>query len=106
MNKAFLDYFRCPEGYGEFCLLAEPSTPAGYFRFGSAVAYGQLSTGVCAERSSGQLCDAMQNVEISKPLLRLPFDVNSVVDNLRLERYVQDSGSGGWNGHFKAMLKD
>lgn len=88
MNKALLDYFRCPETYVDFCVRKEPSGPAGYFRFGPAVAYGQLNSGFCAESAAVRLHDSMEDVEMSKSRLSLPFDPNTVVDNLRLERYV------------------
>lgn len=107
MNRAFLDYYRCPQVYGEFCLQGEPSSPAGYFRFGSgAIGYGQLFSGACAATASGQLYDAMQGVEISKSTPRLPFDLTSIVDNLRLERYVNGNASGKWNRYTKAALKN
>jgi hypothetical protein len=107
MNKAFLDYYRCPEMYGEFCLQGKPSSPAGYFRFGSgAIGYGQLSSGACAATVSGQLYDAMQGMEISKSTPSLPFDPTSIVDNFRFERYVNGNVSGNGNRRLKAMLKD
>lgn len=107
MDRAFLDYYRCPEMYGEFCLQGKPSSPAGYFRFGSdAIGYGQLSSGACAATVSGQLYDAMQGVEISKSTPSLPFDPTSIIDNLRFERYVNGNVSGKWNKHLKAILKD
>ena len=107
MNQVILDYYRCPEEYGELCLQGEPSTPAGYFQFGSnAIGYGKLSSGVCATTVSGQLCDAWQDVKISNSTPHLPFDVTSVVDNLRRERYVNGNSSSKWNRYTKAVLKD
>lgn len=107
MNKAFLDYYRCPEIYGEFRLQGKPSSPAGYFRFGSgAIGYGQLSSGACAGTVSAQLYDAIQAVEISKSTPCLPFDLTSIVDNLRLERYINGNASGKWNRYTKATLKN
>ena len=107
MDKTFLDYYRCPEIYGGFGLQEKPSSPAGYFRFGSgAIGYGQVSSGMCAGTASGQLYDAMQGVEYSGTIPSLPFDPTSIVDNLRFERYVNGNVSGKSTGHLKAMLKD
>ena len=107
MNKAFLDYYRCPEVYGEFCLQGKPSAPAGYFRFGSGVVgYGQLSSGACSATVCGQLYDVRQGVEISDSTPSLPFDLTSIVDNLRFERYLNTNVSGKWNRCLRAMLKD
>jgi hypothetical protein len=107
MNKALLDYYRCPEMYGEFCLQGKPSSPAGYFRFGSdAIGYGQLSSGACAATVTSQLHDSMQGVDISKSTPCLPFDLTSIVDNLRLERYVNGNVSDKWNRRTKAIVND
>jgi hypothetical protein len=107
MNRAFLDYYRCPEIYGEFCLEGKPSSTAGYFRFGSgAIAYGHLSSAVCAATVSDQLYDAMQSVDISRSTPCLPFNLTSIVDNLRLERYVNGNASGKWKRYTKAALKN
>jgi len=107
MNKPFLDYYRCPEIYGEFCLQGKPSSQAGYFRFGSdAIAYGRLSSDACADSASGELRDAMQDVEVSNSRPSLTFDPTDIVDDLRLERYVNGHGSGKWNRRLKATVKD
>jgi hypothetical protein len=107
MNKAFLDYYRCPEMYGEFCLQGTTSSPAGYFRFGSgAICYGQLSSGSCAALVSSHLYDGMQGAEISNSTPSLPFDPTSIIDNLRFERYVNGNVSGRWSGHLKALSKE
>jgi hypothetical protein len=106
MNKVFIDYFRCPDRYGEFCVSKDPSGPAGYFRFGAAIAYGRLTTGVYAETAAVPLHDSMEDVEISKSHLRLSFDPNTVVDNLRFERYVDANSSDGRNGLLKALTRN
>ena len=106
MNKAFLDYFRCPETYGEVCVRNEPQGPAGYFRFGPAVAYGQLTSGSCAESAGVRLHDSMEDIEISKSCLSLPFDPNTVVDNLRFERYVDANMSEERNGILEPLTRN
>ena len=107
MNKALLDYYRCPEMYAEFSLRGAPSNPAGYFRLGSdAIGYGQLFSGACAHTVSEPLYDAMQAVDISSSAPCLPFDLGSIVDNLRLERYLNGNAPGKWNRYTKAALKN
>src|ERR1039458_6718888 len=102
MNKAFLDYYHCPEMYGEFCLQGTTSSPAGYFRFGlGAIVYGQIFSGPCVASASGQLYDAMDGVEISNSIPSLPFDPTCIVDNLRFERYLKEKISGNWNRRLK-----
>lgn len=106
MNQAFTDYFRCPTKYGEFCVSKEPSGPVGYFRFGPAAAYGQLTSGFCAESAAFRLHDSMEDVEVSKSHLSLPFDPNTIVDNLRFERYVYANSPKGSNRTLKALAKN
>jgi|SRR5579862_3082002 len=106
MDKALFDYFRCPETYGDFAGCKEPSGPAGYFRFGPAIAYGQLTGGLCAESAAVRLHDSMEDVEVSQSRLSLPFDPNTVVDNLRFERYVDASISDRHNGTLKALTRN
>src|SRR5690349_19361301 len=106
MNKAFFDYFRCPETYGDFSVRKERSGPAGYFRFGPVVAYGHLATGVYAETAAVPLHDSMEDVKVSQSDLSLPFDPNSVVDNLRFERYVDANIADGHNGALKTLTRN
>lgn len=107
MNQAFVDYYRCPDAYGEFRVQESASGPEGYFQFGpGAIGYGQLSTGTCAASVSCQLYDAVKAVETSESIPSLPFDLNTVVDNLRFERYVGAHISDKRAGILKALTRD
>lgn len=87
MNDSFVEYFRCPERYAGFGLSGPLSTTSGYFRFGQGnVCYGRLAG---SRNGSGALtsADTNQDASIERGMVRLPFDVKEVVDNLRFERY-------------------
>jgi hypothetical protein len=95
MNKAILDYYRCPEGIAEFSLAGELSPDAGFFRFGpEAVCYGQSAAGRRSARAGEGLYDVFADVSTRNARAHIPFDPNQVIDNLRLERYVHSTG--GW----------
>lgn len=86
--SAFCDYFGCPE---QFNLLRPPTALCGaprFFRFGSAAAYGRVSTGSPGPDS----LDLTDRAAGSGDAVVLPFSLDEVADNLRLERYPRVSG--------------
>jgi len=86
--RVMQDRYRCPEGFFDFALGSKLSREAGFFKFGpNATGYGQSSRGVAKDRDS-VLCDALHYVSVENAKVRLPFDPNDVIDNLRLERYA------------------
>jgi len=88
-SQILLDYYKCPEEFGEFELTGELSGERGYFQFGpGTVCYGQCDEGMPARHPAGQLFDASRAVELDERVVRLPFDLSEVVDNLRRERYM------------------
>jgi hypothetical protein len=71
-----------------------------YFDFRGAVGFGRLATGSHSVRTAR--CDVSDQVAVDDGIVRLPFDLGEVVDNLRLERYEsavaayrQESKEGG-----------
>ena len=95
-NSAFLDYYRCPEGFADFALTGEPSASSGYFRLGSdAICYGQCSQGSLAKHATDDLYDAEKDIVGDNHTLRLPFDPSEVIANLRYERYRSSSNGAG-----------
>src|SRR5271157_5191107 len=59
LNKALVDYFRCPEVFADFALRGELCPGEGYFRFGpDVICYGQSSLGYYGETSEKTTCDA------------------------------------------------
>jgi len=92
MNRTFLEYFRCPDELTRFETNAQSSINPGFFKFGpDAVCYGRCSNIVPYQRFTENLPDAAQAAAANGDLLRLPFDLSQVVDNLRLERYLTNS---------------
>jgi hypothetical protein len=88
MNRALLDYYRCPASYTDLHLVGELCEDMGYFRFGQAiVGYGALAYGKPCKSARDHLYDALKDVKIERGKLLLPFHLTHIVDNLRHERY-------------------
>jgi len=93
-SQAFLDYFRCPSQFVRLRAAQERSLSTGYFRFGSAVCYGEIATPLAANSYKGISFDALPEAKPSPSgEIYLPFDLDEVVNNLRLERYAGRPGS-------------
>ena len=96
LNKALLDYFRCPEVFADFALRGGICSGEGYFRFGpDVIAFGQSSLGYYAETPAKVTCDLAYHVRTEGTTCYLPFDPSAVVDNLRCERYLGRSLKNG-----------
>jgi hypothetical protein len=93
IERALIDYFRCPEQLVKMALAGELSTDSGFFLFDSSVCYGQTSCGTRSPVSTAQLCDVAPAITSEAGVLQVPFDPSQVVDNLRLEHYASDSRS-------------
>jgi hypothetical protein len=91
IERALIDYYRCPEHFAKMSLAGELSADSGYFRFGRSICYGQTSCGFRSPGPANELYDTATATTTETGLLRVPFDPSRVVDNLRLERYVADS---------------
>lgn len=88
MNKKFLEYFQCPSEFVDFRLCADLLPRAGFFQVGSDLTcYGRVSSGQTGSESFGLLDDVSSEVHVDDKFCRLPFDLDEVVENLRLERY-------------------
>jgi hypothetical protein len=88
-NQALVDYFRCPEGIGDFVPAGDLSSDSGFFKFGpEVICYGQSSSGVSAQVAHAGLHDSLHKVSVADGMLHLPFDPEQVLDNLRCERYA------------------
>ena len=90
MNDSFLDYFKCPERYLRLGLTETLSPARGFFRFGPGnIYYGRLSRENAL--TDGSERDVLKEVKVEEGGISLPFDVDEVVDNLRLELYTSSS---------------
>src|SRR5579862_9643134 len=89
-NQALLDYYKCPEEFGEIEPPKELSGERGFFQFGPGnLCYGRCETAKAASQASGPLFDVRGAIEIDGGAVRLPFGLTEIVDNLRTERYVR-----------------
>jgi hypothetical protein len=89
MNKALFDYYQCPEEYLDFRIEREHTNDPGYFKFGpNTICFGSLSSGKTSKSLHEHIHDITEDIKIVGKVCYLPFDPTSVVDNLRLERYV------------------
>src|SRR6266540_4671944 len=92
MNRAFLDYYRCPEVFADFRLTGELSEHSEYFQLGpDTVCYGQHSSESGARNHKNDVYDALVDVRSEGMAAYLPFNPTSIIDNLRYERYVLGS---------------
>ncbi len=99
MNQAFERYFKCPPSYTRFGEAGTLSDEAGFFKFGAeAICFGHCVGGNAARTPVGDLFDAAAEVKIDGNISRLPFAIEEVVENLRLERYLSPSPSSKSNG--------
>ena len=91
IERALIDYYRCPADLVTMSLSGELSADSGYFRFGSNICYGQSSIGARAPGPRDALYDTLPALTSEDGRLRVPFDPSQVVENLRRERYAADS---------------
>ncbi|HXR17362.1 MAG TPA: hypothetical protein VN777_14305 [Terriglobales bacterium] len=90
MIQPLSDYYRVFDGSLGQLLEPQLSGYTGYFRFGPTVTcYGQSESGVASKIGSSMLYDTARNLRISGTQVQLPFVPAQVIDNLRLERYVE-----------------
>jgi hypothetical protein len=98
MNQTLLEYFRCPERYAQLVVKDGLSEHSGFFRFGpDVVGYGRCAGHTPANSARDHLRDADGEVDCASGSAFLSFDLDEVVDNLRLERYTKgcQNGSSG-----------
>ena len=93
-GRLIAEYFRCCEE--DLATLVCPNTLAGapgYFNFGpNVICYGNCSSGIPRVDVKAALHDASRHARIQQSTVALPFDPVQIVDNLRFERYVAQTG--------------
>jgi len=103
LNRAFVEYYRCPESFAQFSLAPGPSGAPGYFRFGGdAICYGRCTGGQQQNSVTGMLYDAWNHIDAN---MGLPFDPQEVVDNLRRERYATKQSEKEQGLSFKSVAR-
>jgi peptidoglycan/xylan/chitin deacetylase (PgdA/CDA1 family) len=91
-NQSIVEYYQCPQELLHFDVASTLQGPEVYFRFGpDLLCYGQISRDV-GPAVNGQLFDASEHVYRHEDSICLPFDPAQIINNLRYERYVDQSG--------------
>ena len=92
-NRAVSDHYRCPEGFLNFQQGEKLSDDPGYFYFGADIrCYGRTCAGSQPTQLKSTLYNVIDHTRLDDGGVRLPFDPTEVIDNLRLERYVDSPG--------------
>jgi hypothetical protein len=98
-EQAIVDHYRCPENVAGFELAGTLRDDPGYFCFGpETICYGNSTSGSRSEQPTGALYDALADVTTNSGSVRLPFDPNEIIENLRYERYRTNGADGGADG--------
>jgi hypothetical protein len=89
-NLSLCDYYKCPDRYGVFALKGSLSEKQTYFKFADETLFGR-----CAGIGSMRPADAPEqsSSDEAPDLLKLNFNPDEVIDNLRLERYCLSAAS-------------
>jgi hypothetical protein len=96
LNRAQIALYRCQEKFAEFDLTGNLSPNPGYFAFGPRViCYGQSAVGFRSQKPSAHLYDTLQQASTSALHAHIPFEPDSIIDNLRLEKYASDQNLNG-----------
>jgi len=86
---------------------ADGKSAAGFFRFGTdIVCYGECSSGVAADVQAAADFDALKAMTVSESGIRLPFDISSVIENLRRENYVKQLNHGQDRLAHNTLIRD
>src|SRR4030095_9767158 len=88
MNRALIEYYRCPEDLVDFRQARGVLKGPGYFSFGpEMICYGHSSSGSPTKQVKGSLHDVSADVTADAGIVRLPLDPDEILENLRHERY-------------------
>ena len=87
------DHFRCPEQSLSFSVRKDLSAEASWFGLGrDVVCWGRLASSPTSfERSPEN--DVLGQLKVEDGNLVLPFSPSEIIENLRLERYVENTDS-------------
>ena len=89
VNQSLSDYYRVPECLIGRFLTPELSGASGFFSLGSeTICYGQCASGVSVRVEDAALSDASKDIRLTGSEIRLSFDPDQVIENLRRERYL------------------
>jgi hypothetical protein len=95
LSRAVSECYRCPETFLDFALSGQLSLDKGFFGLGPDITcFGRTTSGVRSAQVESSHGDMLQEIVADKGQVKLPFDPGEIIDNLRLERYVDNWGAG------------
>src|SRR5262249_12805281 len=95
-RQLLVEHYRCYQENLDFIIPAPLQDLRGYFQFGQGIlCYGQTVGHTCPT-ANGPLFDASEHVGKHKDTFFLPFDPVQTINNLRYERYVNQSRQRTW----------
>src|SRR6267154_1571678 len=95
MSDYLTQYYRCPDQHLKLAFNGAPAGGAGYFRFGDdVVCYGTCHGAKVSSSPTGPLHDAYTDTVVKNGEVGLPFYLRQIVDNVRLELYVNPGSQG------------
>ncbi len=107
MTRILSEYYRSPLISRAVSSGADGKSAAGFFRFGTdIVCYGECSSGVAADVQAAVDFDALKAMTVSESGIRLPFDISSVIENLRRENYVKQLNHGQDRLAHNTLIRD
>lgn len=93
-SETVIERYRCPQDLIHIGSSEPISSHAGFFRFGpNSICYGRTRAAVVSSRPESPLHDASADAAVENGKLRLPFNLEEVIDNLRLERYRNEEAA-------------
>ena len=107
MSDILSEYYRTTLLTRAACHDEMRKSGVGFFRFGAdIVCYGECSIGVASSVESSAILDASKGAVVTNSVIHLPFDISSVVENLRMERYVKQLASKRMRAVQHAFVRD
>ena len=96
INEALIQHYKCPENIGGYEVSGELSAEPGFFRFGGdVICHGHCAWHIPARHFSNAMPDLAEAWWADRSVPRLPFDPTQIIENLRLERYVNQVNPNG-----------
>ena len=106
-NQALLEYYKCPEEFSKIEPKGELSEQQGFFQFGpGTLCFGRCHSGKPVNYPTVPLFDARGAVDVKDGVVRLPFDLAEVVNNLRSERYAVVGDASNSSRMFDALRRN
>ena len=114
MIRTLSEYYRVPEDLvgGVFGTIS--SNDSGFFLFGPGIhCYGSRVSSLATNGENIGLYDAFKDVKFDRSGVHLPFDPDQIIENLRRERYEENSVSwrenvisSGWKRSAYYLVRD